>query len=217
MSSIADAINPLIHTGRVVGIQGVQGCGKTTVCKDIQATCLSIDDFYLPNNEIEKLFAQYGDVYRFRGNPGSHDVRWLTLVLTAWKRGEDVTVPVYDKTCHDGRGDRVGRRHIPNDGGTLVVEGWMIGFRPVGNGSVVDEALKEYEAAFDCINTLFVLVPPYIDIVYKWRCRDDMKEDIQSFIDMYMPTYRTYLPILSNRHTMTIFILLDEMRCMKTL
>ena len=70
----------------VIGINGAQGTGKTTLsdlCTKLMETHefkianLSIDDFYLSKSEREQLATDRHPLLRTRGVPGTHDVSLL--------------------------------------------------------------------------------------------------------------------------------------------
>ena len=68
----------------LVGINGAQGTGKTTLCKFLAAilssqlgvAVLSLDDFYLTRAERHKLAAAVHPLLATRGVPGTHDRRY---------------------------------------------------------------------------------------------------------------------------------------------
>ena len=142
-------LEPLMHAIRrlhrsgntiIVGIQGGQGTGKTTLAdylvnqlseKSYCVTSFSIDDFYTSYEERQKLATQHpGNPWYqlFRGMPGTHRTDLLYDVLACFQRGEDVAIPVFDKTAHQARGDVTpdvtpvrGRQDV------VIFEGWCIG------------------------------------------------------------------------------------------
>ena len=192
----------------LVGIQGVQGSGKTTLCRTLEAripgcVAISLDDFYLPDAEID---AEHEDPrLRGRGNPGTHDVAYLSECIARLMSGtEDVDLPVYDKSAHGGRGDRAPEtRHVPKGSvETVIVEGWCLGFRPRGiDGDAVDIALREYESLVDLLDIMVVL---HADLVWtdKWRAESETAMDtatLESFMSRLRVTSKTYLPYLRVR------------------
>ena len=65
---------------------------------------LSIDDFYLPGDELEARAAVHS-LFEFRGNPSTHDVALATRTLRALRDGtEPVPIPVFDKSLRGGKG-----------------------------------------------------------------------------------------------------------------
>lgn len=195
----------------IIGIQGVQGCGKSTLvntlCSKDDYESISIDDFYLPHNTIQSQYYFTREKrWRQRGNPGTHDIDLLESVLSQFKRDvSEIQVPVYDKTAHNGQGDRIGFRNLKKCQ-TLLLEGWCIGFISKRLHDSIDSKVKEYECIHQYLDALLILKPPYLDIVYEWREEAEenqrkngkgmKKNEIKLFIDMYMWCYHTYLPDL---------------------
>lgn len=173
----------------IVGLQGVQGTGKSTLAEELVASSraatstthivatLSLDDFYLPHDALSSLAADH-DEFRVRGNPGTHDVHALDEALDAFAQGgAHMRVPVYDKAARGGRGDRVGWKHVSCRSDSddarcvLLLEGWCVGFHPDAEDghTVVDSALQRYSTTWGRLDGLIVLEPPRLDIVYAWR------------------------------------------------
>lgn len=191
----------------IIGVQGVQGCGKTTLTKKLSKKnnweCISIDDFYFPHDYMVELYEFTSEpAWKVRGNPGTHDVTLLCNVLKDYKENKECTIPVYDKYAKNSKGDRVGTRVLKKCN-VLLVEGWCLGFESMGLGTNVDEALKDYEQLYKFFDGMVVLKPPYLNIVYKWReeaeaCIRNMGkgmsvEQVRKFVDVYMKTYEVYL------------------------
>lgn len=192
---------------RCIGIQGVQGCGKTYACARMvdelvfehgkRAVCLSLDDFYLPSATLRG---------RTRGPPGTHDIACLASVLDELRAQRAVRVPVYDKGASRGVGDRCGWRELVPPYDVIFVEGWCLGFRPVCSGDEADVAIAEYHARlFETkrIDGLVVLrAPAYC--AREWRLdaerrapREQMTDEaFDAFMRAYEPLYAKYLPVL---------------------
>jgi D-glycerate 3-kinase len=212
MKSVIDYLEAQ-PAGSIVGLQAVQGSGKTTLCNSLSKkfTILSLDDFYLPCYELAILYKDTcNELYSVRGNPGTHDVQRLVDALDLFRRRVPIKVPIYDKYAHDGRGDRIGWKMVqPAD--VLILEGWCVGFTPVSDDSMVDKHLVDYQRVFQQFDAMVVLKPPYLDIVYKWREEAEAavrahktamtKSQVVAFVDKYMPTYKTYLPELYQNST----------------
>jgi len=196
----------------IIGVHGVQGSGKTTLVSKLEKkfgwSSVSIDDFYLPFEELEKLYDHSKDLeWSVRGNPGTHDIHLILDCFRKYKDKKEFKVPIYDKYAKKAKGDRVGWRTIkPQD--VLLFEGWCVGFEPVSDGTNVDNALLKYSKINDYLDGLVILKPPCLDIVYDWREEAEekvrhlkkgmSKKEVVEFINVYMKSYNTYTPNLYN-------------------
>lgn len=168
---VGEAAGPPGVRCRVVGIQGPQGCGKSTLAAavvarariaGIAAAAMSIDDVYLTHAEQRALAARHpgNRLLEHRGYPGTHDVALGAETLRALRAagpGEVVALPTYDKSAHGGRGDRRPRDAWPTVTGPLdlvVLEGWMLGFPPLDGAALAGLADRDLAAAA-------ALLPPY--------------------------------------------------------
>ncbi len=217
----------------VLGLQGPQGCGKSTLAAaladalgdvGVRAVAVSIDDFYLTHREQRALALRHvGNPYLLhRGYPGTHDVpfglRHLETIA-ALGSGEPALVPVYDKSAHDGRGDRAPRsvwRRVTGPVDLLILEGWMLGFSPVDPTTIApalcvpNAMLAEYASwhrTLDAFVSLHVEAP---DAIVRWRvdaerARRERGEsalseaDARDYIERFLPAYGTYSPGLAAR------------------
>ncbi|KAI9092912.1 P-loop containing nucleoside triphosphate hydrolase protein [Phlyctochytrium arcticum] len=140
----------------IVGISGPQGIGKTTLVQAVsllltrsglKVTSFSMDDFYFPYAklcEIAKTFPG-NPLLEFRGNPGTQDIALeidvLDVLAAINEDGNNVRIPVFDKSAHNGRGDRVDPEHWTVVKPTLdivLIDGWCLGFT-VPSAHIVDE------------------------------------------------------------------------------
>ena len=122
---------------RIIGISALPGTGKTTLGKwlekislkfDFKIAVISIDDFYLPSEEM-KLAIKNNPWNVSRGFPGSHSVKLMYEKLTNWKNDGKLQVPVFDKSLRNGLGDRSYWRTDEPD--LLILEGWFLGVKPL--------------------------------------------------------------------------------------
>ncbi|WVR06142.1 hypothetical protein IAU60_003172 [Kwoniella sp. DSM 27419] len=128
----------------MVGLQGPQGCGKTTVCEALVAelkrahklrtAVLSLDDLYHTNSALRRLAAAHPDVRLLagRGQPGTHDLDLAVETLAAVSRNQGVHLPVFDKSLCEGQGDRAAQTvRIDGPLDVFILEGWSMGFAPL--------------------------------------------------------------------------------------
>ena len=157
----------------IVGLNGVQGSGKTTVCDRIQrflssegersakvtSICLSMDDFYLTYAEQCSLFQGTGNpLLEFRGLPGTHDLHLANNVLHSLAHGKPTLIPRYDKSLNSGRGDRLPVSECSSQESRVDViffEGWSMGFHSVSSesrmpfGNVSMEQIRDWQCSLD--------------------------------------------------------------------
>ncbi|OCK86023.1 putative Uridine/cytidine kinase [Lepidopterella palustris CBS 459.81] len=136
-----------------LGLNGVQGVGKTTLVSTLCATLrsppyslptvvLSIDDLYLPHDQQLALAASQPDnpLIQHRGEPSTHDLALGASVFSALRSRQPTKIPVYDKSQFNGQGDRApedtwAEVNRPGDEAIEVVvfEGWSVGFRALSD------------------------------------------------------------------------------------
>ena len=217
----------------IVGVQGVQGCGKTHACKVLcdrlqasghAATCVSLDDFYLPRRTM--------GMDTIRGPPGTHALDELSSTLAAVREGAtSIRLPAYDKSLLDGLGDRAsGTRLVtltPDRPSVFVVEGWCLGFEPDCDGSLasdgaVDEVqVQRYHLALRGLFDVFVVLECDYRHAYEWREREERArreeglgaldtEGVKRLVDVYMPYYERYSATVAKSMDAVLRVSLDE-------
>lgn len=205
----------------VVGLNGPQGCGKTTLVRwlegrfgrdGLRAVGVSIDDFYLPRAGLDAVAAAHPDnpYLAQRGYPGTHDVTLGAAVIDALARagaGERVRVPVFDKAARSGRGDRAPEeawRTVEGPLDAVIVEGWMLGFVPVGDAAeelaAVDARLAGYAPWGDRLDALLQLVALDARVVVAWRAEAEARmrasggagmsdAAVRAYAERFLPAY----------------------------
>jgi len=127
---------------RIIGVNGAQGSGKSTLCKLLQivleegfakrVTAFSIDDIYLTHAERETLAEKIHPLLKTRGVPGTHDVELGLQLLTDLREleaGESIDIPVFDKSIDD-RSPEKDFRQVAGPIDLVLFEGWCVGARP---------------------------------------------------------------------------------------
>ncbi|WP_340586887.1 kinase [Erythrobacter alti] len=120
----------------IVGVNGAQGTGKTTLCRflevllkqrGLRAVTLALDDLYLTQSERLQLAAEVHPLFETRGPPGTHAVAMAFDIIEAVLAGKPFEIPRFDKSSDD-RSNEVTRISGPVD--VLLFEGWCIGAAP---------------------------------------------------------------------------------------
>ena len=140
-------------TPTIVGLQGIQGCGKTTACSELarrmgdNCVALSIDDFK-PARELEAVARAHrlpdprlqGRATPARRHPPAAARAPGAPEWRAGRRRADA-----DKTLCDGLGDRAAEPRTLRAPDVVIVEGWCVGSVPLGIADdFLDARVAEY-------------------------------------------------------------------------
>ncbi len=170
----------------VVGINGAQGSGKTTLsdymCQwlvqeaGLQALSLSIDDVYLTRGERQQLAAQVHTLFSTRGVPGTHDIPLLLQTLEALGSApgiSPVAVPRFDKS-RDDRAPIENWPRVQPPVDVILLEGWCLGASPQSDESLAEpcNALEREEDgdrgwrryANDCLGADYARLHQRVDV-----------------------------------------------------
>ncbi|MCW9005006.1 MAG: hypothetical protein OQK70_07075, partial [Gammaproteobacteria bacterium] len=122
----------------VIGINGAQGSGKSTLSKILKPVLsevfnktvveLSIDDFYLSRNKRKQLADTVHSLLQVRGVPGTHDVELAKQIiskLTNTDFNEDISIPVFDKAMDDLLPEDQWRS-VEQPVDIILFEGWCV-------------------------------------------------------------------------------------------
>ncbi len=154
---IVEKLNEIHRKGTttIVGIQGGQGTGKSTIIKSLEkrlkkkgfkVQSFSLDDFYKSYDERQKLQKKF-PANRFyqipRGLPGTHRVKLLLETLKKAKEGKDFEIPVFDKSLYQGKGDVLPKnRKIKGRHDFIILEGWCVGIPTVSSHKLLEICKK---------------------------------------------------------------------------
>ena len=215
-----------------LGICGPPGSGKTTLANNLRQTLtdinnirvvvVSLDDFYLPHSQQCDLSSRFQDnpLLRYRGNPGTHSTDLLTEVceqLRSGAVGAECSLPVFDKSLNQGRGDRLpinswSRVLLPVD--VVIFEGTFVGafadeitVRLSSELVVINGFLRNYEKAFSFLTHFIMLESQQLSSVCEWRTQQEhglaqaypdrvvlSDLQVQDFVDRFLPVLTYYYP-----------------------
>lgn len=132
----------------LLGINGAQGTGKSTLADFLQeaitsrsdwnVAVLSIDDFYYTRQERAELATTIHPLLQVRGVPGTHDTALLGQCLDALrnqKNGESLALPRFDKASDD-RLDQSSWPQVSGPIDLIILEGWCVGSCPQENSEL---------------------------------------------------------------------------------
>lgn len=190
----------------VLGVNGCQGSGKTTLSNLISevfnkfygksSVSMSIDDFYLTQQERKNLSDSVHSLLMTRGVPGTHDIKLATSVIEQLKQGHgNVEIPRFDKSIDD-RAEKDAWSIVSAPIDLIVIEGWCLGspfqeetelYAPVNDleefedrsmtwREYVNEKLShEYRQFFNGVDFWVMLKAPSFECVYEWRLEQEQK------------------------------------------
>jgi len=126
----------------LVGINGSQGSGKSTLCCLLQwlletafhcRTCvISIDDLYLPQAARKQLAAEIHPLLVTRGVPGTHDIPLAMALFSKLKKAksdETIDIPRFSKASDD-RLPTSQWDPLSGPVDLILFEGWCVGATP---------------------------------------------------------------------------------------
>lgn len=208
-SAVFAALQQLIASGTgrrpVLAINGPVGAGKTTLgralkelaaARGLALAVASIDDLYLPLEQRRQRLA--GNPFGVsRVPPGSHDPSLLLERLEAWRAGGPLRLPRFDKRLAGGEGDRSGEQLL--DAEALVLEGWLLGCRSLGEERLEalapnalrswplsaeerlwlphwDRELSAYEPLWAACDGLWLIKPQRWCLPRRWRFQAEARQ-----------------------------------------
>jgi D-glycerate 3-kinase len=131
----------------VIGLTGAQGSGKTTLATLLvlwareqgrTAAAVSLDDYYLSQQQRAVLATTVHPLLAMRGMPGTHAIEQAIVDAQAVLCGKSVALPTFDKAK-----DQPGSPRALQQVDLLIVEGWCLGL-----------TAQSFEQLTTAINTL---------------------------------------------------------------
>ncbi len=189
----------------VVGINGAQGSGKSTLCRFLEgallpelgltAVTVPLDDLYLTRAERHDLSCTVHPLLAIRGVPGTHDAALGQSVLDDLLAGRPTQFPKFSKAIDD-RLPPQEARHIHGAVDVILFEGWCVGVTsqsasellvpvnaletdhdPAGTWRqyVNDQLAGPYSDWFSRIDHLVMLQAPSFEAILHNRIRQERK------------------------------------------
>ncbi|MGY6529907.1 MAG: glycerate kinase [Cyanobacterium sp.] len=189
----------------LVGVLGSQGTGKTTLTQilkhllaqeNINSETISLDDFYKTYEERKEL-QKFDPRLIWRGPPLTHDVPLALEVLQTLLASNPVVIPRFDKSLHNGKGDRtLTSDKITKRVDIIFFEGWFVGVKPIPEEKFnnppypiitendrqfakdCNQRLKEYLPLWELIDYQIILNP--IDYRHSLPWRQEAEEKMKA-------------------------------------
>lgn len=154
------ASNP--DTPFFIGLNGVQGAGKTVLVTSLKETLtnqglktavFSLDDLYLTHSDQLSLAKSHPDnpLLQHRGQPSTHDISLALSIFADLKAHRTpVKIPQYNKALFSGQGDRVPESEwevISSPVDIVLFEGWCVGFQPLTSEGLSSKHASAVQAA----------------------------------------------------------------------
>ncbi|MDX2228309.1 MAG: glycerate kinase [Leptolyngbyaceae cyanobacterium bins.349] len=181
----------------IQGILGGQGTGKTTLSAMLtlilqtlgyKTLSWSLDDLYKPYRDRLQLQQQNPQLI-WRGPPGTHDVELGIQTLDHLRHpiaGQTIAIPRFDKSLHNGMGDRIAPEPVA-DIDIVLFEGWFVGVEPIAAiafdappapittlsdrtfAQECNQRLADYRPLWQRLDRLWVLYLPDYHLSQQWR------------------------------------------------
>ncbi|WVQ71408.1 hypothetical protein IAR50_000944 [Cryptococcus sp. DSM 104548] len=189
----------------MVGLQGPQGCGKTTLTtalvehlkkeKAVTGAILSTDDLYKNHAGLKAVAAKHPTniLLSGRGPPGTHDIDLAVRTLDAARKINDtpgayVHLPIFDKSRCGGEGDRSPKTHkVTGPLDLFVLEGWSMGFAPL-SGKELDYAYEHPKPASPATSKTFFPSHPLSSL-------QTLNEYLAEFASAIYPHFTSFIQI----------------------
>lgn len=189
----------------VLGINGGQGSGKTTLCLFLKCVLecmykkkcvvLSMDDFYLGKAQRAQLAREHHPLLQTRGVPGTHNVDLGVATLDALLAKRQVDLPGFSKANDDILPHTLWS--VQNEVVDFILfEGWCVAAKAQTHAQLVpainqlereedadgkwrhsvnEALLKEYPRLFKYIDQLLMLKAPDMQTIFAWRSLQEKK------------------------------------------
>jgi D-glycerate 3-kinase len=180
----------------LVGLQGTQGSGKSTVClfiKTLLEECfnfnvvvLSIDDFYKTRQERFQLSKDVHPLFITRGVPGTHDVDLTESTiqqLSELSANQTCKVPSFNKAIDD-RSKQCDWPEVKGPVDIILFEGWCMGVSAQSSG-----ALKQPANELEKIEDTQCIWREYVNERLKTEYKSLFKK-IENLIVLQAPNFK---------------------------
>ena len=189
-----------------IGLNGCQGSGKSTLTDFLQFYCqqvhdlnsavMSLDDFYLSQDERSLLAKTVHPLLKTRGVPGTHDTKLMANALSALKNlSRPLVLPRFNKAT-DNPFPSSQWSDVSDKVDIVIVEGWCWGTPAQSELELVSAInelesqedpdhkwrtyvnhtlIKDYQPLYEEMDFWIMLKAPSFDCVADWRKQQEHK------------------------------------------
>ena len=186
-----------------IGINGCQGSGKSTLTRflanyltehyQLNVVNLSLDDFYLSQQQRLQLANDIHPLLSTRGVPGTHDIELLKSTLTNISEQKSTPLPSFDKATDNPLNKKYWQQSSAQVD-LVLIEGWCWG-RKIANTiyfnhpanafeqdkdsdgtwrQYVNSQLSEcYQPLYQVMDKWLMLKAPNFECVFNWRWQQE--------------------------------------------
>jgi D-glycerate 3-kinase len=161
---------------------------------------MSIDDLYLGYEALQQVAAAHDGnmLLQGRGLPGTHDVALGASLLQGLSSinhpgSKIIQIPIYDKSLHDGQGDRLPIEQWNEVKGPIdvvIVEGWCLGFYPVP-----EEALTQtWETRME------LGMPASLTLLHGLQDVKAVNNNLSAYVEFWYPYFSCFIQVSTEQH-----------------
>lgn len=183
------------QTPIVIGINGSQGSGKSTLSKILsqlldkgfekKAVIISIDDLYKTRQQRHDMSESIHPLFQTRGVPGTHDVQLgISIISKLIKQEFPIQVPLFNKATDD-REPKKNWLNIDQEIDIILFEGWCIDAKPQ-HASLLKQSINNLEKNKDS------------DLVWRQYINKQLENDYQALFSLIDKLIMLKIPSFDN-------------------
>lgn len=183
------------QTPLVIGINGSQGSGKSTLSKILsqllekgfkkKVAIISIDDLYKTRQQRHEMSENIHPLFQTRGVPGTHDVQLgISIISKLIKQDFPVQIPLFNKVIDDREPEK-NWLSIDHKIDIILFEGWCIGAKPQPP-TLLTQSINDLEKNKDS------------DLVWRTFINEQLEKDYQDLFSLIDKLIMLKIPSFNN-------------------
>lgn len=183
------------QTPIVIGINGSQGSGKSTLSKILsqlldkgfekKVVIISIDDLYKTHQQRHDMSENIHPLFQTRGVPGTHDVQLgISIISKLIKQEFPVQIPLFNKAIDDREPEK-NWLNIDQEIDIILFEGWCVDAKPQ-HASLLKQSINNLEKSKDS------------DLVWRKYINKQLEKDYQALFSLIDKLIMLKIPSFGN-------------------